>query len=412
MQYLEDDMDDLFRKAADQYPLHTDAKDWDGLAAGLANSRNSKKSNTKFNLKYIPATILILLVLTGTGLMVNYFHKAPNASKSINIANALEAATKPLRITHIHLNKAIAAGNIAPSGSSHTKNFLKKHEFNANSDLFENKNGSYDKTEQSNQYRQLQIDPLSGLEENIQPMPFALNNLNAFETGFTSNIKILPNLKMASGKLSPNQQSKDKALSKIKSFYVDLIGGIQMNQVAGQGFSKPGFVLGINGGYRFNRSVAAELGILYSNKHYFSDGQYFDIGKAGASMPANMKIINLQGSSQLIEIPIGLRYNFPHTKYKLFITSGVSSFIITREQNNYLAIINGVEQNMNGMYQHKRAYLASAINFSMGNEFTIGKKQTRLRIEPFLQVPVKGMGVGLMSVTGAGIRIGIGLPHH
>jgi hypothetical protein len=411
MLYLEDDMDDLFRRAADQYPLQTDTKDWGGLATSFAEPDNSTKTNPKFNPAFIFASILMLLVLVGSGLLVNYNHTGSISTKKINTVNSIATSAKQLGIDIIPAKKEIVPENLAPYGS-HNIILHKNQVAIRDIQLFENESSSYNKIEQHNQNWQLQKDPLPGWEENIQPEVTVINKLDASGTDFTSNIMVMPNLKMVSGKLTPAQQPKVNSLSKIKSFYADIIGGIQMNQVAGQGFSKPGFILGLNGGYRINRSFGVELGILYSSKHYFSRGQYFDIGKAGTSMPANMKIINLQGSSQLIEIPIGLRYNFNHSKYKLFITSGVSSFLLTREQNNYLALIGGVEQNMNGMYHHKTAYIASAINFSMGTEFTFGKKQTRLKIEPFLEVPVKGMGVGLMSVTGAGIRIGIGLPHH
>ena len=36
MQHLNDDMDELFRKAADEYPLNTGTPDWNKVAQGLA----------------------------------------------------------------------------------------------------------------------------------------------------------------------------------------------------------------------------------------------------------------------------------------------------------------------------------------------------------------------------------------
>ena len=65
MQYQNDDMDELFRRAADGYPLKMQEDNWDAVAGKLSvpaatavgvNQQKSKKNN------YKPATLLLLLL--------------------------------------------------------------------------------------------------------------------------------------------------------------------------------------------------------------------------------------------------------------------------------------------------------------------------------------------------------------
>jgi len=79
---------------------------------------------------------------------------------------------------------------------------------------------------------------------------------------------------------------------------------------------------------------------------------------------------------------------------------------LTHENNDYRALINGSQQELSVKYKHKMSYFPGAVNLSIGHEFKTGK-QTKFRIEPYLQIPLKGIGVGSMPVTTTGLHIGI-----
>ena len=59
MQHLNDDMDELFRKAADDYPLNTGTPDWNKVAEGLSQEKAPEPPVKKSFRKY---TWLLLLL--------------------------------------------------------------------------------------------------------------------------------------------------------------------------------------------------------------------------------------------------------------------------------------------------------------------------------------------------------------
>ncbi len=72
-------------------------------------------------------------------------------------------------------------------------------------------------------------------------------------------------------------------------------------------------------------------------------------------------------------------------------------------------MLNGTEQNISSTYENKRQYFAGALNFSVGYAHKIGKIYS-LRLEPYIQLPLKGTGVGAMPVMSTGLSIGLTRP--
>lgn len=429
MQHIENDMDELFRKAAENYPLKTEAQNWDDIAVALAPASVVNASGKKGKKRYTWFLLLGFLVLAsavslkifnnkGQGSYLesikantNIENTAPEGSikqgnSAASIKNAIpeNLIAQPDDAKYSIVTGHKIAGQLAFSvkqnveqGSSENKevrknNITRLEKFNAEgpptnaiSEMvpFKNQEDNY-------------IDKLRDVEQKIESLE---NKKSAVSDSLTKNAGESP--KPEKTKLSINK----------KGFYIGAVVGPEVNQVKGQGFTRPGFSAGILTGYRFTKRLSVETGILYSNKHYFSDGKYFDMSKTGSTMPPNMKVISLNGSSSIFEIPVKLKYDFiAKNESNWFITSGFSSYILTKESNNYLALISGVQQNLNSNYENKRGYFSATFSLSIGNEFKIGNNQTKIRIEPYLQMPLHGIGIGAMPVYSAGLHIGITIP--
>ena len=61
--------------------------------------------------------------------------------------------------------------------------------------------------------------------------------------------------------------------------------------------------------------------------------------------------------------------------------------------------------NVTKTYTDASRYVAGAINLSSGYEFSKGKYS--FRFQPYLQIPLKGIGVGTMRVMSAGVHFGL-----
>ncbi len=197
------------------------------------------------------------------------------------------------------------------------------------------------------------------------------------------------------------------SINKQRKLYIGFVAAPEFNQIKNQGIKKPGFDIGVIAGYKLSNKAFLETGVLLNKKNYFSDGKYFSMDKIGAAMPAGMEVMSLKGSSTFLQIPIKLKYDLLRKKNAtIFSSAGISSYIITDEENDYLTLLNGTEQQMKGSYKNVTKYFAATFDVSAGYENKIGKF-TSVRIEPYVQIPLKGVGVGSMPVMSAGLHVGI-----
>ena len=424
MQYIENDMDDLFLKAAQNYPLKTEAKGWDDIAGALApQAHGAAVANKKTKRKKQWLILLAFLIVSSFISFYIYTNNGQLPSSGAitkNIPQLKNAEPFDEKISGILANQtSIKTANIIdqknkikyknPAGNGLNivgKNHLDKkfkQLLSAHTNPGSIENTSEDFIEStvvtndvlSKGLTKAGIDDLSAVKEKEVG-----KNKETINTG-DSTLEV--NAKLA---------SKAKAASGSRGLYFGVVAGPQFSQVKGQGFSKTGFDAGVLAGFRFNKKFSAEAGLLYAVKHYYSDGKYFDMTKAGAAMPVNMQLINLNGSSSVFEILAKVKYDFiTAKKSNLFIGTGISSYLLTKESNDYFVTVNGVQQNLHARYENNKGYFLTTVDVSFGGEFKIGK-QAALRVEPYWQIPLKGVGVGVMPVSGAGLHIGFIFPAH
>ena len=147
--------------------------------------------------------------------------------------------------------------------------------------------------------------------------------------------------------------------------------------------------------------------MLFSKKHYTTSGDNFSMKVVGSTMPPPMKIMQVDGYSRIIEIPVSVRYDFAKTPNgNFFASTGLSSYLLTNENNQYHTMLNGTEQMMYGNYKKNETYVAGSIDLGVGYSQNFGKKNS-IRFQPYLQIPVNGIGVGDLHVMGTGIRLSL-----
>lgn len=207
----------------------------------------------------------------------------------------------------------------------------------------------------------------------------------------------------------PSNKDEKNINTKISKsgFYYGLVSGVDINTIKDQGFKKAGFDVGVLAGYRFSSALSLESGLLFAKKFYWTTGKYFSMDEMRSTMPAAMEMIEVHGSSRILELPLHLRYDLSiKDNHRLFSSAGFSSFIMTEENNQYHTLLNGTEGKMYSSYKKDRRYFAAAVEFGLGYEKDLGKKG-HIRFEPYLQLPVRGIGVGHLPVRSAGLRIGL-----
>lgn len=410
MQYLENDMDELFRKAADKYPLKTEASDWDKIAPALARTNSSVGSGHSAKRKYAWLLLLVFLFAASPALILffNKKHGNPDSQSFSGVwkkENSNSKTTIPGRsqkentvsITKnnrtryieqvVNSNPASANESNRPPVKKIFSTLRVSEAMSAETELAFNRTGD----ERVN-YPLREMPVILSEKANLSTELIRDQNQINIGDDLSKKIPVTPD---------------GKRVIKKQGFYVGIISGPQLNQVRSQGYNKPSVSTGLLVGYGLNKRISIETGLFFTKKHYQSEGKYFDMEKAKLSMPSGMKVLSLKGSSAVFEIPVKIKYDFlRRTNNSFFASAGVSSYLLTKESNDYLTLINGTQQRMIGNYQNATKYFAGSINVSAGYNQKIGN-QLSIRMEPYIQMPIKGLGVGAMPVSSAGLHIGI-----
>ena len=209
--------------------------------------------------------------------------------------------------------------------------------------------------------------------------------------------------KEAPAKKDPTRLQKPK-----HSFYVGIIGSPDLSLVKFQSVKNVGDNIGVLFGYTLNSHWSIETGLSYDRKKYYTNGEYFSKSK----LPAVMNDIDLkrvEGGCNMWEIPLNVRYNFhsPNGKMQWFATGGLSTYLMAKEVYTFYGNYWG-NPNWKKTYPYETPYKYwfSILNLSVGFEQPLGKIGN-LRLEPFVRVPLSGIGTGSLSIMSAGLNIGI-----
>ena len=435
MQHLENDMDDLFQRAADNYPLQPGKGDWESVAKRISDGDDSPAViapvRDKRNKKFIALSLLLLFTLvagwlifqntrTGTNNnsnkteLVKKSEANPNNSEAdndnpvissdepgsnINDKNNIDDKNKSDKNYKDDNNKS----TIRPSykSSSHINSSVSNSSFfldNSNTTQIRKGVVNEDAIEEnsySNNYFYL---PPTGIVESTGISEF---NKSSFENLISAILNENPDVSGKNNNQALNIKQKNKGV------YIGVVAGPDFSKVQSGSFANTGFDAGVLLGFSINRKFSFETGIMWTKKIYESEGKNFSMDKVRSTMPVGMEIDNLTSHSSFIEIPVKGKYNFAiKNKSDLFVSGGVSAYIMTKEKNIYNVNLNGNQEKLSGVYEKDNYCMPAVANVSIGYEHSVSKN-LNIRVEPFLKIPLQGMGVGSLPVTSAGLQIGI-----
>ena len=218
------------------------------------------------------------------------------------------------------------------------------------------------------------------------------------------NINVKANNPTVAAKDSSSKKNiaRNKNDKKLSHFYVGLLGAPDLSTVKMQSVKGVGTTFGILLGYNINQKWAIETGAYLDHKKYYTEGEYFK----GYSNPT-AKLLNVDGACNMWEIPVNVRYNLSAgEKTKWFTTAGLSTYLMTKQSYISMYEANGTTWPSPWGSSKPSQYWFSIINLSVGYEQKLGKIGN-LRLEPYLRIPLSGMGSGSLPIMSAGLNIGI-----
>jgi hypothetical protein len=439
MEHLDNDMDDLFKKAGELYPLKISGSDWEGLAGKLQDPNYGDSGvlsivparSTGSRRKWLLLLLLIPIGVAGVLYYSNTINQKRSESKSSAIkplpegnsqepgATAAPAETlSPDRNNNLKIPKTASAkqdqsrNKVAPG--QHTYSAVgaidqrneKSSSGNHADGLRENESGIA-----SNDKNPVEVNPANntGAPENektdaIQKPEVGITSLPATAGAAPTADKNKTTTKDTPKEESKNNNSSEKKsdpkTSASKGFYAGLVVGPDLSTVKFQSVNQLGFSLGAIVGYRFNKHLAVETGILWDKKYYHTKGEYFK--NPQIHIPAS---INIDGNCNMLEIPVNIRYDFAAEKnHSFFAKAGLSSYLMMKDHYSWTS-----PPPYN--YPVYKSYNApsnifSILQLSAGYERAISSS-INVQVEPYVKIPLAGVGTGSMPISSVGIYFGI-----
>jgi len=417
MQYENENMDELFRKAAENYPLDTSSKDWDKVFQALQTANGQTEVVQKNN----KGRFLWLLILLPMGLVCNkYLMHGDNDENSISSAAKHVIGSKPSSQskkqsnndeTSLPMSKKQTPQAAAETTTSQTLASVKQR----SSDPGHKAVKPQRKISVKSTSQQLAADIRKTNQKNGDKLNKVFTDdvtadpslLTSFIGKTTSELSHQP--VPASSKLiaDPNEKKNSQGKNRTRKFYLGAVAGLDLTTIKLQKIEDVGFDYGILMGYALNKKWSFETGLTFDKKIYYSDGKYFNTSNIW--MPPNSKITQVEGDCHMMEIPLSVKYNFSaNAKHSWFGVVGASSYLMRQEDYNstYYYAGSGSTAVHYKQYDTHSTTMFAAIQVSGGYIHRIGK-WTDLRVEPYLKLPTTGMGIGELPFTSVGLHLGI-----
>jgi hypothetical protein len=185
-------------------------------------------------------------------------------------------------------------------------------------------------------------------------------------------------------------------------FSAGVSGSLDLSFVEGQSLSQPGSSAGILAGMQVTRRLNLETGVYISHKVYYTSSGHFP----NVPLPNGGKLLNVRGHSSMVEIPLTLRYSFMGTQSGAFYAgAGIAAYLVNSEVYHYQAEWQGTTKNGEWVFPGRiPQHVLSVLTTNIGYRLNLGKTDM-LRTELYGKLPLAGVGKASVPVTSAGLSL-------
>ncbi|MEO8860717.1 MAG: hypothetical protein ABI358_04800, partial [Ginsengibacter sp.] len=185
-----------------------------------------------------------------------------------------------------------------------------------------------------------------------------------------------------------------------KNFAIDISAG---PDVSIAGLDKAGKItIGYGVGLRYNLSTRFTLhtGFYIADKIYSANkNDYHAPPSAGYNY-----LFNIDANCKVYEIPVTVSYNFGKAKnHQWFVGGGLSSYIMKKESYDYYyKYPSGYVDTKSSSISNKNQHYFAILDISAGYQYNFNKRVS-LIAEPYLKIPMTGVGEGKVKLNSGGI---------
>lgn len=152
--------------------------------------------------------------------------------------------------------------------------------------------------------------------------------------------------------------------------------------------------------YALSHRLTLRTGFYKAEKIYSASKDQYHVPSGG-----NIAYLyNIDANCKVYEIPVTVSYNFGKVKnHQWFASAGLSSYLMKKESYDYYyKYPNGNAYTKSWSISNQNKHYFSVLDISAGYEYSFSKRAS-LIAEPYLKIPLSGIGAGKVNLNSAGM---------
>jgi hypothetical protein len=188
-----------------------------------------------------------------------------------------------------------------------------------------------------------------------------------------------------------------------EKFAVTLSAGEELSYININNSGKLKSFYGAGLSYAFTKRFTLRSGLVVSKKIYSATPQQY---KFDAGTTVNPWLQKINADCKVYEITLTVQYNFKQVKnHNWFGSMGISSYLMKKETYDYqYKSASGQTWGYQRTYKNENENYFSVLTLSGGYQYKLNNRFSFLA-EPFLKIPIKGIGAGKVKLNSAGLLV-------
>jgi hypothetical protein len=422
---LDDENDKRIKEAAEHYHPAYDDTAWEKMQQLLNEHLPQKKERKR--IFFILPSLLLVAVLVWFIMMENGKNSSSNVAQNSPSTNipAKSLGEKPAQETKekVSTSSSVSTKNLSlteenkTADNKHSHTIISQKNVNSVAAIYSDKkeippfnnNVEEEKSSSAQLVAKANNDNENKTTSSVQSNSESTNkndSVTAAQIENNSTRKTITNENV------PLKNEKEKTIAAIKksketnggfknNFGVSISAGPDISGVQANKIGKLTVVFGAGLNYSISKNFSVRSGFYISKKIYSVEGNDYDLPGGN---PNYAYLENVNANCLVYEIPLKLDYNFKKLKnHNWFISTGISSYLMKKENYDYYyKTVSGETYDKDWTIKNKNQHFFSVLTFSGGYQYSFNK-QFSFAAEPYVNLPLKGIGVGKVKLNSGGI---------
>lgn len=182
-----------------------------------------------------------------------------------------------------------------------------------------------------------------------------------------------------------------------------LSAGADMSYIRLSNQGKTTLLYGAGLGYTIGKRWMVRAGVYSVEKIYAASKADYSLPPQAANNPY---LYQIDARCRVLEIPVGVTYTFAGQKnHRWFAGAGLASMLMKTEQYDYqYKSATGMQYTRSYGTRNENKHYLAILSLSAGYQYQVGKRFALLA-EPYLQLPLNGVGLGKVKLQSTGLLL-------